>query len=287
MFTLGNHIVPPVAAHSKTSWYLCQFPFPVAATTLESSRNLLAGYRGIIVNSEFSKEHALRAQQAYRLPAVPVEVIYPPVPQIGGDAGRKKNIILNVGRFFVGGHSKRQDLIIGMFRNLVQKFSEEIELHLAGSSVPEPMHLEYLSALQKTAQQLPIKFHVNPTTEALCALYREAAIYWHGTGLDSDIEHEPEKAEHFGISIVEAMSAECVPFAFNAGGPREIITHNVNGFLYDSTDSLLDKTAGLLRAEGRARRIEIGRAAGIAATRYTIERFVVNVNRVLECDPPA
>jgi GT2 family glycosyltransferase/glycosyltransferase involved in cell wall biosynthesis len=282
MFTLGNRIVPSVAAHAGTSWYHCQFPFPLEATALGSSRNLLAGYRGIIVNSEFTKEHALRALKTYKLPSVPIEIIHPPVTMIGGDAGRKKNIILNVGRFFVGGHSKRQDLIIEVFRTLIEKYGGEIDLHLAGSSVPEPMHIVYLSELQKNARQLPVKFHVNPTTEALWALYRDAAIYWHATGLHSDIEHEPGKAEHFGISIVEAMSAECVPLAFNAGGPREIITHGVNGFLYDTADSLVDITVELLHGNGAARRIEMGRAAGVAAARYTIERFVADVRRLVD-----
>jgi glycosyltransferase involved in cell wall biosynthesis len=282
MFTLGNHIVPPVPAHAANSWYQCQFPFPINAEELERCRNFLAGYRGINVYSNYTKKHVLHALKKYKLQSVPVQVINPPVPRIGGDAGHKKNIILTVGRFFSGGHSKRQDVMIAAFRDIIKNFRDEIEFHLAGSSIPEPSQMAYLAELQKMARGLPVNFHVNPTQEALCGLYRDAAIYWHGTGLQCDLKREPEKAEHFGISIVEAMSAECVPLAFNAGGPCEIIAHGVDGFLYDTTDSLVELTVKLLHAHGDARRIEMGRAAGVAAARYEVERFVSNVRRLVD-----
>src|SRR5262249_31043243 len=78
MFTLGNHIVPPVAAHGEASWYHCQFPFPREINANDASCSLLAGYRGIIVNSEYSKKHTLHALEAYNL-SVPIEIIHPPV----------------------------------------------------------------------------------------------------------------------------------------------------------------------------------------------------------------
>ena len=282
MFTLGNNIVPPVPACAADSWYQCQFPFTMSATDFERRRDMLAGYRGINVYSSYTKEHVLRALKEYNLTSMPVEVIYPPVPRIAGDVKLKKNIIVTVGRFFVGGHSKRQDLMIAAFRDVIKKFGDEVEFHLAGSSIPESPHLAYLHELKEMARELPVKFHVNPTTQALWDLYRDAALYWHATGLQCDMKREPEKAEHFGISIVEAMSAECVPLAFNAGGPREIISHGADGYLYDTTDELVDLTIGLLRKDGAARRIEIGRAASKAAARYSVERFASEVRRLVE-----
>jgi glycosyltransferase involved in cell wall biosynthesis len=120
-------------------------------------------------------------------------------------------------------------------------------------------------------------------------LYRDAAIYWHANGLQADLERGPEKAEHFGISIVEAMSAQCVPFAFNAGGPREIITHGADGFLYDTTDSLVELTLDLLGDNGAARRVAMGRAAGKTAERYAVERFTATMRQLVDAAgaPPA
>ncbi len=283
MFCLGNHIEPPVAAHGVQTWYHCQFPFPRDIKGA-GSQNFLPGYHGIIVNSEYTRGHVLRALRTHELPSVPVEVIYPPVVAVRGNADLKKNIILNVGRFFVGGHSKRQDIMIEAFRKL-SKVCKDLELHLAGSSIPEPAHIQYLNELQKRAEGLPVKFHVNPTKDTLSGLYRDAAMYWHGTGGGTDLEREPESAEHFGISIVEAMSAECVPLVLNAGGPREIITHGLDGFLYDTREQLVDWTAELLRTSDVARRIETGRAAGTAARRYTVERFVADIHRLVGLSP--
>ena len=282
MFTLGNHIIPPAPAYAANSWYLCQFPFAVGADEFERCHDMLAGYRGINVYSGYTKRHVLRLLKEHRLPSIPVEVFYPPVPRIQGDAGCKKNIILTVGRFFVGGHSKRQDLLIAAFRNLIKKFDGDVEFHLAGSSIPEPPHMAFIDDLKQLARGLPVMFHVNPTTRALGELYRDAAIYWHAAGLHSNLEREPEKAEHFGISIVEAMSAECVPFAFNAGGPCEIITHGSDGCLYDTTDALVDQTIALLRDGCVPRRTEMERAAGAAAERYTVERFTSKVRRLVD-----
>ena len=282
MFTLGNHIVPPVPAQAANSWYQCQFPFPIGAQEFDRCRGMLTGYRGINVYSDYVRSHVLSALQAHNLQPMPVEIVSPPVPMIGGDASRKKNVILNVGRFFTGGHTKRQDLMIAAFRNLIRKFDGEVELHFAGSSIPERLQLAYLDGLKKLARHLPVFFHTNPTREELWRLYREAAIYWHATGMQCDLKREPEKAEHFGISIVVAMSAECVPLAFDAGGPREVIANGINGFLFSETDSLVDSTIELLHVKGAARRIEIGRAAGKAAKQYTVDRFSNQVRRLVE-----
>ena len=38
-----------------------------------------------------------------------------------------------------------------------------------------------------------------------------------------DAERHPERFEHFGISVVEAMAAGAVPLVFGAAGPGEIV----------------------------------------------------------------
>ena len=39
---------------------------------------------------------------------------------------------------------------------------------------------------------LPVVFHVNAAPQLLDSLYQEAAIYWHGTGLQEDLKKSPE-----------------------------------------------------------------------------------------------
>jgi glycosyltransferase involved in cell wall biosynthesis len=278
MVAMGNQVIPPIAARATNSIYMCQFPFPMSKEDIYDTKRLLEGYRSIIANSEYSKAHILARLSAFQLPARPVEVIYPPVPSIGGDASRKKPIILSVGRFF---RDKRHDAMISAFRALKQRSDGEIELHLAGSSVPTPKHMDYLNHLRQMSEGVPVIFHVNAPSEELLGLYRDAAVYWHGTGLEADLDRQPEEAEHFGITIVEAMSAQCVPLAFNAGGPREFITHGVDGFLYGSREELTEMTLEMFREEFATRRQTIGRAADQRAATFSPYKFIDKVNKII------
>ena len=53
----------------------------------------------------------------------------------------------------------------------------------------------------------------------------------------------PSKPEAFGISLLEAMACKKPVVATNYGGPREIISHNTDGFLFepDNIDDLYEK----------------------------------------------
>ena len=150
----------------------------------------------------------------------------------------------------------------------------DVELHLAGASQPtSDAHLEHLSDLVALADGLPVTFHLDATKEALSGLYGEAALYWHAAGYGADLQKEPGRAEHFGIAIVEAMSAECVPVVFAAGGPTEIVTHGVDGFLFSTEDELVDLTATAMSASFRTSRVDMGRAARKTHAKYSLERF--------------
>jgi glycosyltransferase involved in cell wall biosynthesis len=196
-----------------------------------------------------------------------------------GDANQKKNLILSVGRFYTGGHNKRHDAMVLAFRDLLERLNDDIELHLAGSSLPLPEHMDHLSRLREMAKDLPVVFHVNASPEELTELYRDAAIYWHATGLDADLDSHPEEAEHFGITIVEAMAAESAVLAFNSGGPRELITHGVDGFLYGSTKELQDLTFRILENGSERRTVAI--AARARASAFSPDNFARQVRELV------
>jgi len=281
MVAMGNHIVPSTQLLAGRGAYMCQFPFRLSSEITAAEKASLGDYATIIVNSEYTKACAYNALSVHQMPALPIQIVYPPVPQLGGDARKKKNSILAVGRFFVGAHSKRHDLMIEAFRSLSNDGSlGDIELHLAGSSVPNPEQMAYLNGLKAMADGLKVFFHVNVPSPQLHQLYRDAAVYWHATGLGADLDRYPEKAEHFGISLVEAMSAECAPLAFNAGGPREIIQHSVDGLLYSSVDELVEMTRTLLDPENKPRRVALGRSAGRRAAAFSVDRFVDEVRKM-------
>lgn len=278
MIAMDNHILPRMEGRGKRTIFLCQFPFPMDDGRLDAQRALIENYDKIIVYSEYARAHVYAGLSASHLPPKPIEVVYPPVQQIGGDAANKKNMILSVGRFFIGGHSKRHDALIQAFQSIASQFERPVELHLAGSSTPDPQHMDYLAQLMESARGFPIYFHVNPSAEQLHQLFRETAVYWHGTGIGADLVSAPEKAEHFGISLVEAMSAEAVPFALAAGGPREIIGHGETGFLYGTPEQLALLTLDLFAATASERRVALGRAAGRRAVEFSREEFTKRVN---------
>ena len=85
--------------------------------------------------------------------------------------------------------------------------------------------------------------------QELAKIYSKAKIYWHAAGAGEDTDTFPQKAEHFGISTVEAMSAGVVPVVINAGGQKEIVEDGFSGFLWNSKEELIDKTGRLINNE--------------------------------------
>lgn len=134
----------------------------------------------------------------------------------------KEKIILNVGRFFKQLHSKRQDVLIKMFNELLELHPNLMtgwQLILVGSIEDT----EYVTKLQKAKGSLPITFLHDVTREKLVELYKKSSIYWHATGYEIDEDIHPEKVEHFGISTIEAMAAGAVPVVHFKGGQKEIL----------------------------------------------------------------
>ncbi|TWB24553.1 GT2 family glycosyltransferase [Nitrospirillum amazonense] len=281
MVTLGNHIIPTAPARGKANIYICQFPFPMHQPVGPADREVFAGYQKIVVYSNYTKFHIFANLSAYQLPDRPVEVLYPPVPLFKARPATKKRMILTVGRYFVGGHSKRHDVLIDIFKKIAPQFSEPVELHVAGSSMPGAAHMDYLAQLRAAAVGHPIHIHVNVSAEMLQDLYHNATVYWHGTGIGADLSQEPGKAEHFGITVVEAMSAGTVPFALNSAGPREIITDGETGFLYDTTETLAEKTLTLFSKSNTDQLSQMGAAATARAQAFSQQVFVENVKKLV------
>ena len=280
--TLGNHLYPPLPGGGRRNWYLCQFPFPMDKGTLVSTRADLAGYDMILTYSEYALAHVNSRLRSEHITRMRAEVLYPPVLPPFGDAAMKRPMILSVGRFIARGHTKRHDALIDAFRSLFNRCGRAIEFHIVGSSFPTEGDMEYLAQLQASAADIPVTFHVNANKEKLTGLYRDAMFYWHATGYGSATAEAPERAEHFGISIVEAMSAQCVALAFAAGGPCEIIRHAKTGFLFETLDELVDQTAALLSADRDDERQAIGRAASDAARRFSLDAFQERVEQLVD-----
>ncbi len=106
-------------------------------------------------------------------------------------------------------------------------------------SLPEDAH--YLDELEKLILNYPIEILRAVPYETLLSFYGRAKIYWHAAGYDEDLDTHPERAEHFGITTVEAMSAGAVPVVIAAGGQTEIVRDKETGLLWKTVDELEEK----------------------------------------------
>lgn len=173
-------------------------------------------------------------------------VLYPPASiKDFCPAKNKKNMIVNIGRFFVTGHSKKQLDLARAFKELVDDGYKDWELHFIGSVAEGEVHQQYLNTIKEEALGYPIFFHIGVPFLELRRILSEAKIYWHATGLDEDPEKNPIRLEHFGITTVEAMASGCVPVVIGLGGQSEIVTPE-SGFSWITREELVKFTKELI-----------------------------------------
>ena len=280
-FCLGNEIVPPVESIGKRSFFVCQFPFPIDPGKLACNWRNDVDYDAVILYSDFVIESFIRERAKLGLSSKPIHRVYPPVDLIsreGARGGVKR--ILSVGRFGPDGHCKRQDVMIGVFKELCRYEDSSIELHLAGSLGADDRARDYFFDLKKMSEGLRVYFHVNVSADGLRDLYLQSDVYWHMTGAKENYYLNPERFEHFGITIVEAMSAGCIPIVIRCGGPAEIVEDRISGFHVSDEKALLSSTIAVFDMSPQ----DIGtyRAAAVTrARRYSYEQFSVSLNAAI------
>ncbi len=250
--SMGNEVYPPVDPIGKINIHHCQFPFPPESQTNEQvSRLSKTDY--VVVNSEYTKGHYLQAAQSVGFNNLKVVVISPPISDLPvSEIEKNQNQILSVGRFFVHGHSKNQHMLIAAFRDLLIKHPEAT-LVLAGGLAPGPVHREYLDMCRDLAKDLPVSFHIDAERDEVSTLMESSSIYWHGAGFEVDPALYPERCEHFGISLVEAMGSRVIPVVVGNGGPDEIVQFGINGFKYQSMEGLVRRTSLIFDLDNQSR----------------------------------
>ncbi len=247
--------------------------FPLLYRPLPN-RNFLDTYQTLVANSTFTKGWIRRWWDR------DATVLYPPVTL--HDPGPKEPIILGVGRFFApkAGHSKKQKEMVEAFRRLTATGAAEgWSLHLVGgcSEADRP----YLEAVQAAAEGLDVTLHVDAPGAELADLYARASIFWHAAGLGEDEEDDPNRMEHFGISVVEAMSAGAVPVVLGRAGPKEIVEPGASGLHFEDLDGLVAATVGLLGDPDELSRLSAGAVAraehfGLPAFAERLEAIVAD-----------
>lgn len=202
----------------------------------------LRSYQVILANSSFTQKWIKNYWQRESI------LLYPPVELLFNkheiNYSKKKKWICSVGRFFMLGHGKKQEILIKAFKKFYDSGNSDWELHLCGGISTEESSLDFLERLKSEVDGYPVHFHLNVSRNEVEKILINSKIYWHATGYGENEKTNPIKFEHFGIAPVEAMSAKCIPILFNGGGLREIIFKS--GFneknLFKSIDELVKNT---------------------------------------------
>lgn len=243
IFFLSNGSIPLV--FSKKLFLHFQFPVEWVNSSNTLTRLKLARTTGVICNSQFTKHYI---DKKFGIKSV---IIYPPSDiaiRKQESIVNKRNIILTVGRFgklAEGRNFKKQDIIIQTFKKMVDNGLSDWQLIVVISYKEEDR--EEIYKLKDMVGKYPIQILENLPSNVLDTKYKSAKIYWHAVGFGEDLKKHPELAEHFGMVTVEAMARGAVPVVFNAGGQREIVEDNKNGFLWNTTGELIKKTNVLMQ----------------------------------------
>lgn len=188
----------------------------------------------------------------------------------------KKNIIISTGRFFVGGHNKKQLELVEAFKK-IHKILPDWEFHLVGSVNDAPIHRQYFEQVKLASRGYPIIIHENSSFEEMAEILGKAKIYWHAAGLGIDENRFPVMLEHFGLTVVEAMAAGCVPVVINRGGPMEVVPDA--SLVWDNIDQLIKITTMLANDEQRMR--ALSDLSIQCAKKYTQHEFENSVAKLL------
>lgn len=252
-----------------------QFPVEWVNADIFKTRIKFLNVRNVICNSHFTKSYI---DKKFNINST---ILYPPVDMISIGNIKKENIILTVGRYgndSRGSSFKKQDILIDVFKQIVGKRINDWIFKIVASTRKED-ELK-LKELRKKAEGFPIEIIENPDNEVLKNEFAKAKIYWHASGFGEDLKHFPERAEHFGISVVEAMSTGTIPVVFNAGGLKESVDDGKNGLLWSTIEECVEKTIFIIKDESQRKAFSL--CAQEKAHMFKKERFCNEISDIIK-----
>lgn len=269
-FWVSDGSIPTLRA--KTNFLHFQVPFKdVNGKTLLNKMKLFR-VKKIICNSYFTKA---AIDKEYGVDGL---VIYPPVDITSFKPKRKEKVISYIGRFSNLVQSKGHNILIDTFKNLVkEKGFEDYELILAGGV--EIGVGNYLNKLKKISKNYNIEFVESPNFNKLREIYGKSKFFWSAAGYGVNEKNNPEKVEHFGITLIESMAAGAVPIVFNAGGYKEIIANGKNGYLWDNKKELINITKNIIKTAGIYK--DISTKAKESVIKYDYEKFKKEIKHIV------
>lgn len=267
-FWVSDGSIP--ALRARKNFLHFQVPFRNVAGSSLLNKMKLFRINKVICNSIFTKDII---DKEYGVDSI---VLYPPVDTESIKPKLKTNSVISVGRFSTLLQAKRQDVLVSAFKKLYDAKNPGWKLYLAGGS--EIGGKDFLESLRKEAEGYPITIMENPSFDKVVDLYGKAKIFWSASGFGVSEVKNPEKVEHFGITVIEAMAGGAIPLVFNAGGHKEIVKDGENGFLWETENELIEKTQSIILNNKKMQ--FLSRSAFKYAKKYSTKRFI---NEFVSC----
>jgi len=269
IFFVSDGSIPLI--FSKKSFLIFQFPVPWVNKKNIITQLKLRRITNFLCYSSFVKEHVDGSF------GINTTVLPPVVDTKSFPMGKKERLILSVGRFTTGMNTKKQALLILAFKRLCKEGIRDWKLVLAGGLLPGDK--KFVEELVREAKGYPIEIIPNVSYTQLQSYYAKARIYWHAAGFGEDLAIHPERAEHFGLTTLEAMSAGVVPVVYKAGGQKEVVGNSVNGFLWKTEDELIALTRFLIKDTKTWSRIS--QTARSRAQEFSRDRFYTRIRTLI------
>lgn len=268
-FWVSDGSVPNLRARKN----LLHFQVPFQNISGKTLINRMKFFRidKIVCNSYFTKGFI---DKEYGVDSI---VVYPPVDVSKIKSKKKENLILYVGRFSQLGQVKRQEMLISAFKKFYDSGLRDWKLVIAGGV--EVGVGSFLKKLNKSKVGYPIEIIEGPDFKVLKDLYSRARIFWSAVGFGVDEKKNPEKVEHFGISLVEAMAGGAIPVVYRAGGYKEIVREKESGFFFTKPSQLLTITRKLIEDRKLERSISV--KAKAAAQNFSNEKFENEILKII------
>lgn len=268
-FWVSDGSVPNLLARKNLLHF--QVPFQnVEGKTLINKMKLFR-INEIICNSYFTKRFI---DTEYGVESI---VIYPPVDVEKIKVKKKENLIIYVGRFSELVQSKNQDVLITAFKKIYDAGFRDWKLILAGGV--EIGVGNFLKRLKKLKEGYPIEILESPDFNQLKDIYGRARIFWSAVGYGVNDLKNPEKVEHFGISLVESMAAGAVPIVYKAGGYKEIVKEGENGFFWERPSQLIALSKKII--ENKKMERELSLKSRETSQVFSNERFQEQISKVV------
>ena len=230
---INANMLTKITPQSKASIFICHFPDHKKSRYFAADR-----YTALVTSSQYGA-HWIR--EKWGLPDA--RPIYPAVEAACAPL-IKEPLILSVARFEHTG-SKNQLEMINTFEALCRQYPAEMKswsLTIAGGTFDGNPY--FAKVLARAGDNPKIRVMANLSNEEIKNMYARASLFWHACGLNTDA---PSRAEHFGMTTVEAMQNRCVPVVINKGGQREIVEHGKSGYLFDDTGEWMRYSLNLIR----------------------------------------